>query len=294
MTVRELSGPPAAPELYARALLRGLPVIGAGGGKGAKLPDLELVVDGVVADREAVAAYDHVCGFTLGNALPATYIHVLTFPLQLRLMTDGSFPYSVLGLVHLRQRIEQTRPVALGEALTLRVRAEDLRGHDKGAQFDLVAAASVRDEEVWRGSSTYLARGAPAPNGGTPDADDGGPEEPTPDPFRAQARWKVPGDMGRRYAGVSGDRNPIHQYPLTAKLFGQPQPIAHGMWSMARCLAALEDTLPAAWRTDVRFRRPVRLPSTVVFGSWPQDGGRAFSLRDTRDRVHLSGVAVPA
>ena len=32
-------------------------------------------------------------------------------------------------------------------------------------------------------------------------------------PPRATAQWKVPGDIGRRYADVSGDRNPIHLHP---------------------------------------------------------------------------------
>ena len=49
----------------------------------------------------------------------------------------------------------------------------------------------------------------------------------------------VPGDIGRRYAGVSGDPNPIHMYAVTARLFGFKSAIAHGMWSYARVLAAL-------------------------------------------------------
>ena len=47
-------------------------------------------------------------------------------------------------------------------------------------------------------------------------------------------------DLGRRYAAISGDYNPIHLGALSAKLFGFKQAIAHGMWSKARCLAALD------------------------------------------------------
>ena len=78
------------------------------------------------------------------------------------------------------------------------------------------------------------------------------------------AHWRVPGDLGRRYAAVSGDRNPIHLHALSAKAFGFPRAIAHGMWTKARCLAALR--LPDALTAEVRFKQPILLPSTVTFG----------------------------
>src|SRR5213076_2448555 len=89
------------------------------------------------------------------------------------------------------------------------------------------------------------------------------------------AVWKLPGDIGRRYAAVSGDRNPIHLHPLSARLFGFPRAIAHGMWTKARALAAQEAELPDAYTTSVRFRKPILLPSRVEFGA-----------RDGRFAVH--------
>ena len=59
---------------------------------------------------------------------------------------------------------------------------------------------------------------------------------------------------------MSGDHNPIHLYPITAKALGFPRQIAHGMWTMARCVAALENRLPDAVRVDVAFKKPVLLP----------------------------------
>ena len=53
-------------------------------------------------------------------------------------------------------------------------------------------------------------------------------------------------DVGRAYAEVSGDHNPIHTSRIGARLFGFPRPIAHGMWTQARCLAALPSRLPDA------------------------------------------------
>src|SRR6266487_1403229 len=134
---------------------------------GGPLPSTELVLPGVTADPDRLAAYSRVCGFRLTGALPATYPHVLAFPLVLRLMLDRAFPFPALGLVHLANRIHRARPLGDG-----------------------------------------------------------------PEPHVV---WELPADLGRRYAAVSGDRNPIHLYRLTAWLFGFRRPIAHGMWAAARC-----------------------------------------------------------
>jgi len=108
------------------------------------------------------------------------------------------------------------------------------------------------------------------------------------------AQWRLPGDLGRRYAAVSGDRNPIHMHDLPAKLLGFPRTIAHGMWTKARCLAALENRLPASFSVQARFRKPVLLPSTVTFGSVEDDGVTRFAVRAARDGApHLDGRVEP-
>jgi acyl dehydratase len=90
---------------------------------------------------------------------------------------------------------------------------------------------------------------------------------------------------------VSGDHNPIHLYPLTAKALGFPRQIAHGMWSKARCIAALENRLPDAVRVDVAFKKPIILPGKVAFGSTPTNDGYAFSLSNPKTGApHLAGL----
>ena len=78
------------------------------------------------------------------------------------------------------------------------------------------------------------------------------------------AHWTLRDDLGRRYAAVSGDHNPIHLHAWSAKPFGFPRAIAHGMWTKARCLAALR--LPDAFEVVVKFKKPILLPSKVTFG----------------------------
>ncbi len=101
---------------------------------------------------------------------------------------------------------------------------------------------------------------------------------------------RVPADIGRRYAAVSGDRNPIHLSKLTARLFGFPRAIAHGMWLAARTLAVLEGRLPDAGTVDVAFKAPVLLPSTIAIGARQVEGGWALDVRSARSsKPHLRG-----
>ena len=243
------------------------------------LPDSTLVRGDVRVDPAHLAAYDRVCGFRLTDTLPATYPHVLAFPLAMRLMSGSDFPFPVVGLVHVANRITLRRPVASSEALDLSVHATDLRPHDRGRQFDVVAVASVGGEQVWHGVSTYLSKSG----GGS-----GPRDRPAFAPPAASAVWRVPARTGTDYAAVSGDHNPIHTSRIGARLFGFPGPIAHGMWTKARCLAALEGRLPAAYTVDVAFKLPILLPAKISFHAAPSPDGWEF--RVDSGKPHLAGL----
>ncbi|MEV4311609.1 MaoC/PaaZ C-terminal domain-containing protein [Actinocrispum sp. NPDC049592] len=270
---RELSATPNLTMLFGKAVLTGFTR------HGSSLPSTVYSRD-LVVDPGHLAAYNKVCGFRLTDELPVTYPHILGFPLQVKLMTDGDFPFPLVGSVHLANRITQHRPVRAEEALSLKVHVDNLRDHAKGKQFDMVTEVTVDGEVVWDSVSTYLRRG-----GGT-----GGSSEKEIVVRQPRAVWRVPEDIGRRYAEVSGDRNPIHTHALTAKLFGFPRAIAHGMWTKARCMAAFEGRLPDAYTVDVRFKLPVLLPAKVGFVATQQHGWQ-FELFDARrGKPHLSGV----
>jgi acyl dehydratase len=252
-------------------------------------PERELRRDGVAVDRTRLAAYARVCGFRLSDAVPATYPHVLAFPLAMELMAAGDFPFGVLGLVHIGNAIEQHRPLDAAEPLDLRLWAERLAEHPRGRTVDIVAEGCVDGELAWRDRSTYLHREGRG-RAGEPRA----PKEAHGSVPAPSAVWDVAGDIGRRYAAVSGDRNPIHLHGLTAKLFGQKTAIAHGMWTKARCLAALQPLLPDAFTVDVAFKLPVLLPAKVAFASWVEDGDRRFALHDARSgKPHVAGRLSP-
>jgi acyl dehydratase len=221
-------------------------------GRGDAMPD-DVLERTVVVDPVALAKYARVCGFTLRDELPPTYPHVLAFGSQMALLARA--PFSAVGVVHIANRITQHRPLLLGEELTLAVSVGELRPHRRGRQFDFLTSVRVGGELVWESASTNLKRS----DGDGSVRDDWTFSEPP-----ATAEWRLPDDLGRRYAAVSGDRNPIHLHAWSAKPFGFPRAIAHGMWTKARCLAALR--LPDAFTAEVRFRKPVLLPGKVTFG----------------------------
>ncbi len=255
---------------------------------GSELPDRTLVLRDVAIDRTHLAGYDAVCGYRLAERLPPTYPHVLAFPLATHLMSTPAFPLPMAGIVHIANRIEVLAPLDAGQRLDLAVRAADLRPHARGRQVDIVATGSVDGTEVWRGVSTYLRR-EKSTAATTPGDERIRAHRPAP-----SAVWRVGRDVGPRYAAVSGDRNPIHTSGVAARVFGFPRRIAHGMWSKARCLAALEGRLPDRYTVDVAFKLPVLLPSTVDFAAVPDGDGWALSLHGHgSDRPHLTGTVNP-
>jgi acyl dehydratase len=283
MVTKVLDSAPNLGTLYAKAAVTAR-------GRGGDLPTDHLARNGVVADPAHLAAYTRVCRLPLNDVLPATYPHMLTFPLQLALMSDRSFPLALPGLVHVRNRIEVLRPVAADALLDLEVWAENFAAHRSGATVDLRATASAGGQEVWRSTSTYLARGAKAPDGAPAAAT----EVPVGDLERVAATWRIPADAGRRYATVSGDVNPIHLSGLTAKAFGFKRAIAHGMWVKARVLGALAGRLPDALSVDVSFRKPLFLPSTVTLSTAQADGGWDVAVRNaTSGTEHVVGTIRP-
>ncbi|MFL6089264.1 MAG: MaoC/PaaZ C-terminal domain-containing protein [Aeromicrobium sp.] len=283
--------PATAPKLL-KAALPTLPGIGGLPGikhTGETAPDLVLELKNVSTDKAHLARYNEICRYAPTDILPPMYPHFAAFGLHLSLMTDTSFPFAPMGVVHLRNRLVQHRPVGVDETFDLSVKAHDLRPHPKGRLIDITTTATISDEEVWSETMTIFSRGR------------GAGDEPTRPPLDnvdapvGPVQWKLKGDLGRRFASVSGDRNPIHLYPLTAKAFGFPTNIAHGMWTVSAALAALQNRLPKTYAVEAEFRKPVLLPTTVVFGSRVNDGAITFGVTSAKNgATHLVGQVIPA
>ena len=283
--IRIVHSEPGGVGTLLRAALPSVPLVNhlPGIRKSGHFEGLAFARPAVTIERSHVTSYARVCGFPVKDTVPLTYPHVLAFPLHLAILSDPSFPFPAVGAVHVANAITARRPVAVGETVTVTVRADEVRPHPKGRTVDVVASIDAGGEVVWESTSTYLRRGRG-------DSEAVVPEGPTAIPT-GKVIWPLPAELGRRYAGVSGDHNPIHLYPLTAKALGFPRQIAHGMWSLARCVGAVENRLPDAVTVEAAFKRPILLPGSVAFGvESTTDGDLAFALTSPKDGApHLVG-----
>ncbi|MFI5768702.1 MaoC/PaaZ C-terminal domain-containing protein [Streptomyces sp. NPDC051658] len=254
------------------------------GRPGATLPADRAVLPAAPIAAGPLASYNRICGFTDPGPLPLTYPHVLGFPLAMRLMTARRFPLPVAGLVHTWIEITRHRVLHPTDMLELAVYAQQLTPHRRGTEVTVATEARLAGELVWESRSGYLSRHTRStPPAGRPSGPPGSAHGTPAAELPAVAEWRLPGDLGRRYGAASGDRNPIHLYPLTARLFGFPRAIAHGMWTVARCLAESPRPEEVHWvRAD--FKAPVLLPATVTYAA----DATGFQLRGT-GRVHLTG-----
>ncbi|MGP4715195.1 MaoC family dehydratase [Psychrobacter sp. T6-6] len=262
-----------------------------------QLPQATYYVDDLHIDQDNLNDYRKICGFADDGKVPATYFSVLSQTLQMNMMVKEPFPFAMLGLVHIDNSVTQYRPIGERETVAMAVTFSNLRDHAQGQQFDFVTTVKSEDEIIWEGTSTYLSRSkksssskdkksAPRPVAVKPEV---GEKD-------VHSIFEVPEDIGRRYAFVSGDFNLIHLHPLSARAFGFPKAIAHGMWSKAKCLA-LMDELPDAYTIEVSFKLPIFLPAEVELIAEPvaqlENTGDTceFGLYSSKNsKPHLAGV----
>ncbi|CAM3945635.1 MaoC/PaaZ C-terminal domain-containing protein [Smaragdicoccus niigatensis] len=272
MATQKLTELPNLGGLYAKAALGAVPIPGKS--KPKTLPDTVMELDGLKVDLDNLSDYVKVTDLRLIDALPATYPFTLTTPLVVSLFVGGEFPFPAMGLVHFENVITQYRPLSVRDVLDIAVRAENLREHPKGMLFDMVSEITVGGELVWKQVSTMLSQQKTSLSGGPK-----GEKKPDEVPPRPQKALKVTQSTISRYAAVSGDRNPIHISSIGAKAFGFPSTIAHGMWSAATILQAIEGKLPDAFVYTVRFNKPVLIPSKINVYADKADGGWDLAVK---------------
>ena len=217
---------------------------------------IEAEATSLVADSARLAAYREVCEVPDDDHLPLTFPHLLASGVHMGMLLHPAFPVRMVGIVHLTNDIELFRPLPADARLALDCRLESGRSKPRGDEFRMVTEALWNGELAWRETMSFLA---PAPI--TRELRTSA-EIPAWPPLVGQ--WEVPADIGRRYARVSGDWNPIHLGNVLARPFGFPGAIAHGMWTVGRCLGRLtEGPVGAGARLDVRFMKPLVLPGTA-------------------------------
>ncbi len=252
-------------------------------GRVEQLPEVTLVRHDLVLDAAHIARYTALCGFTPAQGVPLIYPQMLTFALVMQYMNSPDCPWPALGTVHLANAIEQTRSLHAGDRVRVEMATGELFAHDKGQGYTLEMCIFRDDERVWRATQSLLRLGVKQPRGDAYAAQLGEFA-----PLSCQAQFNAAANIGRRYAAVSGDRNPIHLSALSARLLGFRRAIAHGMWSKAQALSCVLPQRPLEQaKVAVEFKTPLFLPSQPTL--WT-NGSAQFEVRDSNgQKPHLRG-----
>lgn len=267
----------------------------------ALVPPARFALRQVTADAGELTRFQHHVGESAADRLPVSYVHILGFPLTLKVMTDADFPLPPLGMVHTANRVRVHRLPSLDEPLDLTAFTRALAPHRRGTVAEIGLTVHSGRELLLEETSVYLAKGvrlfsdgpeqeAPAGQKASSSGDSGRDAFEPPEPA---ALWRfTPADV-RRYAALSGDANPIHTNPLAARAFGFPRTIAHGMYTAARALA-LQAPGGGGWQWTVRFAAPVVLPATVAVGfAAPGDRSSLVAWHRRSGKPHLWSDIAP-
>jgi hypothetical protein len=269
----------------ARALLGKKPYVAP---TDVAIEPVELEARRVVLSGAHLRRYREACAVKTDSQLPPAYLHVVAMPMHMQLFIARQFPVKVLGLIHLRNSIRVLRDVDVKAPLRLRVNFATLRLTEFGQEYDFTTRYDQDGEPVWEEVSTMFARGAAPPKEGgkRPSIE----RSAHPDAGVNTETLDVATNIGWRYARVSGDFNPIHLTARTAQMFGFKQAVAHGMWSLGRCLAAAAPSMPTSgMQIDTQFKLPVYIPSQALARTWAVQNGVDISMCTPRgDRLHLS------
>lgn len=251
----------------------------------------------ITIDPEHYADYCKLVCWVNDKNIHPCYLQTLSLPLQMACLLDKKSPFPLLGLVHIRNDVTQyTFDQHL--SLELRVRFTGVRQHPRGWECDINITALQRGQCVYDATSTYLTRVKashvePAGAGVTKSGKDTATSE-----AKQISVISVPENIGRGYARVSGDVNPIHLSHLSAKAFGFKRAIAHGMWTLARSYSALAESMEGGFenvRLHAEFEKPVFLPASVqLMNDAPIEDGEQNAVRfrlvsDDSEHCHIRG-----
>jgi hypothetical protein len=284
----EFARAPSVWSLYPRIMVARKPTLVPEGGE---VPRIEARLTRVTIDRGHLASYSEVCGAAAGATLPIAYPHVLAMPLHLAMLGAEAFPVKLLGLVHVQNRIAMRQPLSADEPAEIRAWIEGHRDGERGQEFDLHTEYVVAGEPLWDETCTFLARRRPPPGAKPTSASrtvDGVPDATA----ISTSSFRAPSGLGRRYGFISGDVNPIHMSDLSARAFGFPRAIAHGMWSLARVASDYEpERFNGGCELSVTFKLPIYMPAWLTLQRWSIENGSAFALRDAQgEKPHLTGA----
>ncbi len=273
----------------------------------------------ITISESHVNTYDAITKWNSTQGVHPNYVQTLSLPMQLDMMVQDSFPFKPLGLVHIGNQIDVFKLPTINQKILLVTEFGNTYFHKKGWLFEVTTKAydfelcsheskSLAHQPLIVGNSVYLARKQhdkeklrhlSEKSIDVPDWIKLGQSKISQalDSYQNLESFSFESDIGRRYARVSGDYNPIHLHPLTAKMLGFKKAIAHGMFSKAIAISCLHNQQwlnEETFQVKTVFMQPIGLPAKLDMV------GKALTIENRKDfmltseskfktRVHLFG-----
>lgn len=249
----------------------------------------------LAADPARASRYREVCGIA-EDVSPLLWPQVLGLPLHMALLSDRRLPGSVLGMVHLAQRVTWRGALPVNHPLDFRVSLVHAGQHRRGPVLAMRTRVQA-GERYWHGESLILFRAGPGRE--RPESTEEGRQIRPPaisgfETARSETIECPPGTTWD-YARVSGDYNPIHLGQWPARLLGQHSVLSHGLWTLARCFstANIHADRPSAGKLEAWFTAPLPCPGSARL-ALDSSGYRLRLEEEKRSRVLLQAEIQPA
>lgn len=222
---------------------------------GDQFPKITASVKNISINPKKLKAYREICGLEDDGNLPVLYPHVFTAPLHMAILGHQDFPIPLVGMLHFRNHSIQHRPIKSDEILNVEVSLAEHRIVKQGFEFDYLIRIESKGELVWNSITTYLKQG----KFGT--EYDVSPRSDLIEPMTDGEKIfdsQIPKKIGKKYAKICSDYNPIHISKFAAKLFGFKRDIAHAMWATSLSIGKLNlNTSTGPIRIDLGFKGPL-------------------------------------
>ncbi|MEM7510145.1 MAG: MaoC/PaaZ C-terminal domain-containing protein [Bacteroidota bacterium] len=225
--------------------------------------------------------------FGFQSKSPLSYLYVLAQRAQIKVMLDREFTMAIPGMIHVENQLVMDSAYNRNDPFHIQAKV-NVPYKKEGSLIPISEIHFLQNgKRVAYCKSTYLAKRKSVKK--SPKKEKAIPEIAS---LLNQERLELDLSSARKYAAISGDKNPIHTSSFLAKMFGLKNAIMHGWYSV--CLAEKKFEKFSQTRIEeisVHFISPISLPSrsTLKFGKTKTEE-ISFQVRhDPDEKVLLYG-----
>ncbi|MBN1499604.1 MAG: MaoC family dehydratase N-terminal domain-containing protein [Spirochaetes bacterium] len=192
----------------------------------------ESVINDVSAEYAKFSGFAEIIGDNFYDidrdnpVIPPFFIAAVAYPAIKELMFSKILKANLLRLVHAEQDISVFRNINPDERFNIKAVIDSINTVSAGEIVNIISnvTSSGKNEPLMQSRTSFLIRGQKKPSSGKKNEDS----------FESVSEFKVavPFDQAKKYAEVSGDKNPIHVNRFAAKAAGLPGTILHGMCTL--------------------------------------------------------------